>query len=188
VPLPPPWSTLQGRMVDGLLSEPRRTFVQLLEFDGEDLRGSPLTARKEVLAWLPGGWSAGIALNAHYEAEGAIVYPACSAARHRVEAPGIPVSGQPRRLLAEGQDPSSTGSHARSQGGMELVKGLLEDSSCAALIQREPGHSWRRWPPNGVEAKCPLQAVSWLLWLAAPLSGDMPARRFPRRGPHPHAD
>jgi hypothetical protein len=126
VPLPPPWSTLQGRMVDGLLSEPRRTFVQLLEFDGEDLRGSPLTARKEVLAWLPGGWSAGIALNAHYEAEGAIVYPACSAARHRVEAPGIPVSGQPRRLLAEGQDPSSTGSHARSQGGMELVKGLLE--------------------------------------------------------------
>jgi hypothetical protein len=62
VPLPPPWSTLQGRMLDGLLSEPRRTFVQLLEFDGEDLRGSPLTARKEVLAWLLRGWSAGIAL------------------------------------------------------------------------------------------------------------------------------
>jgi ATP-dependent DNA ligase len=39
-------------MLDGLLSEPRRTFVQLLEFDGEDLRGSPLTARKAVLAWL----------------------------------------------------------------------------------------------------------------------------------------
>jgi hypothetical protein len=55
VPLPPPWSTLQGRMLDGLLSEPRRTFVQLLEFDGEDLRGSPLTARKEVLACCAAG-------------------------------------------------------------------------------------------------------------------------------------
>jgi len=45
-PLPPPWSTLQGRMLDGLLSEPRRTFVELLEFDGEDLRGRLLTAPK----------------------------------------------------------------------------------------------------------------------------------------------
>ena len=39
-------STLQGRMLDGLLSEPRRTFVELLEFDGEDLRRRPLTAKR----------------------------------------------------------------------------------------------------------------------------------------------
>jgi len=71
-PLPPPWSTLQGRMLDGLLSEPRRTFVE--EFDGEDLREPPLTAREEVLARLLRGAPAGIALNAHYEAGGAIVY------------------------------------------------------------------------------------------------------------------
>ena len=56
-------------MLDGLLSEPRRTFVELLEFDGEDLRGRPLTARREVLAWLLRGAPAGIALNAHNEAE-----------------------------------------------------------------------------------------------------------------------
>jgi hypothetical protein len=42
-PLPPAWSTLQGPMLDALLSEPRRTFVELLEFDGEDMRGRPLT-------------------------------------------------------------------------------------------------------------------------------------------------
>jgi hypothetical protein len=53
-------------MLDGLLSEPRRTFVELLEFDGEDLREPPLTAREEVLARLLRGAPAGIALNAHY--------------------------------------------------------------------------------------------------------------------------
>ena len=61
-------------MLDGLLSEPRRTFVELLEFDGEDLSRRPLTARKEALAQILRGAPAGIAVNAHYEADGAIVY------------------------------------------------------------------------------------------------------------------
>jgi ATP-dependent DNA ligase len=51
-------------MLDGVLST---YFVELLEFDGEDLRGRPLTARKEVLARLLRGVPAGIILNAHYE-------------------------------------------------------------------------------------------------------------------------
>jgi ATP-dependent DNA ligase len=59
-----PGQTLRGRMLDGVLST---YFVELLEFDGEDLRGRPLTARKEVLARLPRGMPAGIILNAHYE-------------------------------------------------------------------------------------------------------------------------
>jgi bifunctional non-homologous end joining protein LigD len=50
------------------------TFVEILEFDGEDLREPPLTEREEVLAWLLRGAPAGIALNAHYEADGAIIY------------------------------------------------------------------------------------------------------------------
>jgi bifunctional non-homologous end joining protein LigD len=46
----------------------------LLELNGEDLRRQPLEARKRALARLLRGTEAGIALNAHYEAEGAIVY------------------------------------------------------------------------------------------------------------------
>jgi bifunctional non-homologous end joining protein LigD len=46
----------------------------LLELGGEDLRRRPLVARKAVLARLLRGAPAGVALNAHYEADGAIVY------------------------------------------------------------------------------------------------------------------
>ena len=46
----------------------------LLELNGEDLRRQPIEARKRALARLLRGAEAGIALNAHYEAEGAIVY------------------------------------------------------------------------------------------------------------------
>jgi hypothetical protein len=66
------------------------------------------------------------------------------------------------------------------------VKGLLERLIVRRFSSTGAGTLLAPLAPNGVEAKCPLQAVSWLLWLAAPLSGDMPAS--PRRGPHPHAD
>ena len=46
----------------------------LLELDSEDLRRQPLEARKAALARLLRGAEVGIALNTHYEAEGAIVY------------------------------------------------------------------------------------------------------------------
>ena len=57
-------------------SRRRRTALpcDLLELDGEDLRRRPLVARKAVLARLLRGAPAGVALNAHYEAAGAIVY------------------------------------------------------------------------------------------------------------------
>ena len=87
----------------------------LLELDGEDLRRQPLETRKAALARLLGGAPVGLALNAHYEAEGAIVYQhACALgcegiASKRKESPYR--SG--RALLAEGKEPERAGSHAR---------------------------------------------------------------------------
>jgi bifunctional non-homologous end joining protein LigD len=93
----------------------------LLELDGEDLRRQPLEARKAALARLLRGAEAGIALNAHYEAEGAIVYKhACSlGCEGIVSKRRLAVPRRARRLLAEGQEPGGTGSHARGRGGVE---------------------------------------------------------------------
>jgi bifunctional non-homologous end joining protein LigD len=46
----------------------------LLELDGEDLRREPIEARKSTLHSLPRGKYAGIAFNAHFIADGSIVY------------------------------------------------------------------------------------------------------------------
>jgi ATP-dependent DNA ligase len=46
----------------------------LIEFDGEDLRQSPLELRKRALAELLRQKSDGIVLNAHYEGDGAAIY------------------------------------------------------------------------------------------------------------------
>jgi len=46
----------------------------LLELVGEDLRAAPIEARKAALAKLLRRPGAGIVLNAHYEADGLIVY------------------------------------------------------------------------------------------------------------------
>jgi bifunctional non-homologous end joining protein LigD len=46
----------------------------LLELDGEDLRREPIETRKSTLRSLLRGKHAGIAFNAHFIADGAIVY------------------------------------------------------------------------------------------------------------------
>src|SRR5262245_37635999 len=46
----------------------------VLELDGNDLRRQPLETRKKVLSRLLRDAPAGVAVNAHYEAEGAAVY------------------------------------------------------------------------------------------------------------------
>ena len=46
----------------------------LLELDGEDLRREPIEPRKSTLKSLLRGKHAGIAFNAHFIADGAIVY------------------------------------------------------------------------------------------------------------------
>jgi bifunctional non-homologous end joining protein LigD len=46
----------------------------LLELDGEDLRREPLETRKSTLKSLLRGKHAGVAFNAHFIADGAIVY------------------------------------------------------------------------------------------------------------------
>ena len=46
----------------------------LIELDGEDLRGTPLEHRKRALAKLLGQKRDGIVLNAHYEGDGATIY------------------------------------------------------------------------------------------------------------------
>jgi bifunctional non-homologous end joining protein LigD len=50
----------------------------LIELDGEDLRGRPLEDRKAALADLLRGVRDGIAFNRHYEGDGAIIKYACT--------------------------------------------------------------------------------------------------------------
>jgi ATP-dependent DNA ligase len=55
----------------------------LLELDGKDLRRAPIEERKRILAKLSHKSHPGIALNQHYEGDGATIYsmPARSAVR-----------------------------------------------------------------------------------------------------------
>ena len=94
----------------------------LLALDGEDLRREPIETRKSTLKSLLRGKHAGIAFNAHFIADGAIVYRQLGARLrgHCLEAAGIPVSLGPRRLLAEGKEPGGARGHARGRGGVEL--------------------------------------------------------------------
>jgi ATP-dependent DNA ligase len=56
----------------------------LLEFDGADLRSSPIEERKQHLAWALRERHHGIALNATYKATGALIYQyACAPKRWR---------------------------------------------------------------------------------------------------------
>jgi bifunctional non-homologous end joining protein LigD len=95
----------------------------LLELDGEDLRREPIETRKSTLKSLLRGKHAGIAFNAHFIANGAIVYrQACALGCEGIVSKRLvsTLSRRPGRLLAEGQEPGGTGSHARGRGGVEL--------------------------------------------------------------------
>ena len=72
----------------------------LIELNGKDLRRSPIEDRKTTLAELLRKKSDGIALNAHYEGDGA------NARGHCVEAVGITLSVWPGQRLAQDQEPS----------------------------------------------------------------------------------
>jgi hypothetical protein len=81
----------------------------LLELDGEDLRGAPIEVRKAALAKLLSLPGAGIVLNAHYEAEGVTVYRQALCARvrgHRLEAARLALRSRPRSMLGQGQEPA----------------------------------------------------------------------------------
>ena len=80
----------------------------LLELDGEDLRREPIETRKSTLKSLLRGKHAGIAFNAHFIADGAIVYrQACALGCEGIVSKrlGSSVSLRSRRLLGEGQEP-----------------------------------------------------------------------------------
>jgi hypothetical protein len=151
---------LAGAGAGRRLSEPRRTFVELLEFDGEDLRGRPLTARKEVLARLLRGAPAGIALNAHYEAGGAIVYKhACAlAARAFIEAPrlALPLPRQGSQSTSPARSESSLSRYCRPpllwsrRGGFHRIRhyGLFANGNRAAISRGRASYLPCRLAPN----------------------------------------
>ena len=79
----------------------------LLELDGEDLRREPIETRKSTLKSLLRGKHAGIVFNAHFIADGAIVYrQACALwlRGNRFEAHRLTVPLGTRRLLDKGQE------------------------------------------------------------------------------------
>jgi ATP-dependent DNA ligase len=89
---------------------------RLLELDGEDLRRMPIETRKLTLKSLLRGKHAGIVFNAHFIADGAIVYrQACALGCEGIvsKPPRIAVPLRPSGLLAEGQEPGGACSHAR---------------------------------------------------------------------------
>jgi bifunctional non-homologous end joining protein LigD len=57
-----------------ILSASRGALHDLIEVNGEDLRGKPIEERKRRLAGLLGRPEDGIAFNEHYGGEGVIVY------------------------------------------------------------------------------------------------------------------
>ena len=93
----------------------------LIELDGEDLRRTPIETRKSTLRSLLRGKPAGIAFNAHFIADGVIVYrQACALGCEGIVSKrlGSSLSLRPRRLLAEGQKPGCASGHARGRGGL----------------------------------------------------------------------
>jgi bifunctional non-homologous end joining protein LigD len=92
----------------GTVREAMLYAFDLLELDGEDLRGLPLSDRKKRLARLVGRRTLGIVLSAHTADDGASIYrQACrnGAGGHRVETAerALPVRAQP--ALAKGEEP-----------------------------------------------------------------------------------
>jgi hypothetical protein len=84
------------------------------------LRREPIETRKSTLKSLLRGKHAG---DAHFIANGAIVYrQACALGCEGIVSKRLvsTLSRRPGRLLAEGQEPGGTGSHARGRGGVEL--------------------------------------------------------------------
>jgi bifunctional non-homologous end joining protein LigD len=93
----------------------------LIEFDGEDLRRSPIEHRKRKLAKLVRGPHPGIALNEHYEGDGAIVFAhAC-------------------KLGCEGIVSKRRGSQYRSGRSAHLVK---VKNPNAPAVKREAEEDW----------------------------------------------
>ena len=96
----------------------------LLEMDGEDLRREPIETRKSTLKSLVRRKHEGIAFNAHFIADGAIVYrQACALGCEGIVSKrlGSPYRSGRADLLGEGQEPGGARGHARSRGGLELA-------------------------------------------------------------------
>jgi len=80
------------------------------------LRREPIETRKSTLKSLLRGKHAGIAFNAHFIADGAIVYrQACALGCEGIvsKRPGLALSLGTHRLLGEGQEPGGARGHAR---------------------------------------------------------------------------
>jgi bifunctional non-homologous end joining protein LigD len=80
------------------------------------LRREPIETRKSTLKSLLRGKHAGIAFNAHFIADGAIVYrQACALGCEGIVSKrlGSPLSLGTHRLLGEGQEPGGARGHAR---------------------------------------------------------------------------
>jgi hypothetical protein len=93
----------------GTVSEAMLYAFDLLELDGEDLRGLPLSDRKRRLARLLGGRRLGIVLSDHTDEDGSTIFrQACVMGLEGIVSKRLtaPLQVGPVAGLAEGQEPS----------------------------------------------------------------------------------
>ena len=124
----------------------------LLELDGEDLRRMPIETRKSTLKSLLRSRHAVIAFNAHFIADGAIVYrQACALGCEGIVSKrlGLAVSLGPDRSLGESQKPGGSCYHARGRGRLEpmifafLPELLRPKDDGAQTAPRRASRGWR---------------------------------------------
>ena len=95
----------------------------LLELDGEDLRREPIETRKSTLNSLLRGRHAGIAFNAHFIADGAIVYrQACALGCEGIVSKrlGSPYRSGRADCWLKVRESGCARGNARGRGGLEL--------------------------------------------------------------------
>ena len=107
----------------GTVSEAMLYAFDLLELDGEDLRGLPLGDRKKRLARLLGGAGVGIVLSEHTDRGRRDDLPAGlphGPGGHRVEAAERALPVGPVAGLAQGEEPGQPGDGATSRGPLVI--------------------------------------------------------------------
>ena len=95
----------------------------LIELDGQDIRGARLENRKHKLADLLRKTNDGIAFNKHFDGDGAIIFRhACALGCEGIVSKrlGSAVSLRPREPLAQDQEPGGAGRETRGGGGVGM--------------------------------------------------------------------
>ena len=110
----------------------------IIELDGADLRGSPIEERKQHLAWTLRKRHQGIAVNATYDGDGAVIYEhACTLGCEGIvsQAAWLALSCWPHGPMAQDEKPKSTRRPSRARDRLgEAMRGGHFPAWAAVLV------------------------------------------------------